>query len=661
MILKTLTIHNFMPYFGVTKIAFSHEERRNVTIINGANMRGKTSLLNALRWVFYGAAINRSKVPYEDFVLINRLATDNNDWEMSVHVEFDSNGDRYELIRKIKQRFVQIVPRSSSDLELTVMLSKNGNVFSADQVEMEISRIVPEQTSRFFLFDGELLAEYEVLVGEESGQAKDIKKAIEGVLGVPALVFGRDCSAGLLRTARNRMSNEAGLVTNLHMSRTSYEKLSVDLDSSERRLTEFNKQLDSNTQELRELSARVDAAESTYQAKVRRDAIKAQIDELQVELYTDLSKRTDYVKEAWREVLRPKLSIIQSELNTKTSQQLSTLRQRSSIESKISELKKSKERQSCAVCNHSLGEEQLREIGKELGLHESELDSLKVDFDAIAEFSSQKTTVDRLLKPTNATLLRSMDRDLSKKSVSLSRLEGELSDLDKEVASYDVAEIQRDRMLRDGMLKLTGTIKANISAEEAKRDKLENDLKILSATIKARLNDQNQHENSVVTVNKLESLEKIYAVSISKLRDKLRRKVEQESCDAFVQLTTQKNYSGVKINANYGLTIFDENQLEIPIRSAGAEQIVALALICGLAHSASTSMPIVMDTPFGRLDNGHRKNVLRYLPTACNQLILLVHDGELNLNMVQEAIPDRLGNIYNIKNVSHVHSTIEQN
>ena len=50
MKLIRLSVTNFMPYRGENTIDFPLDETRNVMIIFGDNMRGKTSLLNALRW-----------------------------------------------------------------------------------------------------------------------------------------------------------------------------------------------------------------------------------------------------------------------------------------------------------------------------------------------------------------------------------------------------------------------------------------------------------------------------------------------------------------------------------------------------------------------------------------------------------------------------------
>jgi hypothetical protein len=59
--------------------------------------------------------------------------------------------------------------------------------------------------------------------------------------------------------------------------------------------------------------------------------------------------------------------------------------------------------------------------------------------------------------------------------------------------------------------------------------------------------------------------------------------------------------------------------VSLPIVSAGSEQIVALSLIGALNRCATREGPVVMDTPFGRLDrrhgsefsNSHRVSALR--------------------------------------------------
>jgi DNA sulfur modification protein DndD len=140
----------------------------------------------------------------------------------------------------------------------------------------------------------------------------------------------------------------------------------------------------------------------------------------------------------------------------------------------------------------------------------------------------------------------------------------------------------------------------------------------------------------------------------------LRKTVQEKASEAFRAMITQKTYQGLQINENYGLKIVDQNGEEAPSRSAGAEQIVALSLIDGLSRSGRASGPVVMDTPFGRLDTKHRKNILAYLPNSASQLVLFVHDGEIRGTDDLATLAHRIGGQYDIIEVSPSHSKLER-
>jgi len=63
--------------------------------------------------------------------------------------------------------------------------------------------------------------------------------------------------------------------------------------------------------------------------------------------------------------------------------------------------------------------------------------------------------------------------------------------------------------------------------------------------------------------------------------------------------------------------------------SAGEKEVVAFSFIAGLNQSTQTNAPLVMDTPFGHLDVGHRNGLLDALPKLPCQVILLATDRDL--------------------------------
>src|SRR5205085_5690970 len=96
------------------------------------------------------------------------------------------------------------------------------------------------------------------------------------------------------------------------------------------------------------------------------------------------------------------------------------------------------------------------------------------------------------------------------------------------------------------------------------------------------------------------------------------------------------------INDNYGLTIVHKDGELIPVRSAGAEHVVALSLVAALQNNAPLRGPIVIDSPFGRLDGGHRARIVQALPDMADQVVLLVYEEEMPPARAREALKGRL-------------------
>lgn len=150
-----------------------------------------------------------------------------------------------------------------------------------------------------------------------------------------------------------------------------------------------------------------------------------------------------------------------------------------------------------------------------------------------------------------------------------------------------------------------------------------------------------QHSNAELEI--LDDLLTLFVSAIDEFVEELRQEVERESSEIFCDLTTDKSYRGLTINDRYGLTITHADGQDVVERSAGAEQVVALSLIGALNRLATKRGPVIMDTPFGRLDQKHRANILRFLPGLSDQIVLLVHGGEIDRERDLTEIASQIG------------------
>ena len=122
----------------------------------------------------------------------------------------------------------------------------------------------------------------------------------------------------------------------------------------------------------------------------------------------------------------------------------------------------------------------------------------------------------------------------------------------------------------------------------------------------------------------------------------MRKHVQDYASRAYKAMIHEGDHENVLISPeNFELSIVNSRGRHVTEPSSGATQVLALALIVALGKAGREIGPIVMDSPFGRLDESHRERVLRYLTRQASQLVLLYHSGELQpstLNTVQTRI-----------------------
>ena len=105
-----------------------------------------------------------------------------------VTLEFEHDGHSYELLRRCRPRVA--APRNDADYEQTLQLKRGVSLLGPEERDKALQLILPAEVSRFFLFDGELLQEYEELLIDDSDAGHKISAAIERILGVPILKRG---------------------------------------------------------------------------------------------------------------------------------------------------------------------------------------------------------------------------------------------------------------------------------------------------------------------------------------------------------------------------------------------------------------------------------------------------------------------------------------
>lgn len=137
------------------------------------------------------------------------------------------------------------------------------------------------------------------------------------------------------------------------------------------------------------------------------------------------------------------------------------------------------------------------------------------------------------------------------------------------------------------------------------------------------------------TVEYCERSLKTLAEFRSKLVKKRREQLETLILEAFRLLSRKPNLIGsIRLDPDtmmLSLLTGEGQILATQQLSAGERQLLAVAMLWGLARASGRPVPVVIDTPLGRLDGEHRRALVeRYFPDASHQVILLSTDQEVD-------------------------------
>lgn len=653
MKLFDITLQNFGPYHGEHAVSFGKDYP--IVIIHGENMRGKTSFLNSIRWVLYGKALNRFNQRMNLLQLINFDAAEQNDWTMSVNLNFSVDDTLFSLTRAVQLKKLSMVPTKDSDFEVKLFLKKNHNHLSPNEAQTEVNRVLPESISRFFLFDGELLNEYELLLSQVEKQSTLIKGSIEQILGVPAVTNSIIDLKLNLRDASNRQQNLAKRDKSAKGYAKKASELTDSIDILEFDVQEVKKQANELLIKQKTLNE-----ELQQTAGIEADAKRLFEFEQQISFLKEEEKRLSEEKriklaEAWKDLLQPKIQTRIEELEKEREKQYSYIKNVENIRSKIRDINSILAQRVCPTCGQQT-QVNTFELEKSKAKLQSKLLEQNYDEEKFTQ-ANQSIKVLRLVKPTNVgAAIKLIEDRLTEIRVNIVDVEGKIEDLNDRLKSYDYSSVIRNRLEYERVTKAIGSLELVIE----KSEKLIESKKAEATTLRTKIINVSgpEMEKANREVQLYEDLISLFNNTLNKLRNELRLVIEQDASSIFLQLTTDKSYTGLQINDFYGLTILDSNGSMVPVRSAGAEQVVALSLIGALNQNAIRQGPIIMDTPFGRLDPKHRENILKFIPTFANQVTLLVHGGELNRQKDLNFIKENIERQYEIRYISSRRSEI---
>jgi DNA sulfur modification protein DndD len=620
MILLELVLQNFGPYRGRQVINLKPgAEDCPIILIGGMNGGGKTTLLDALRLALYGArsqCSTRRSLSYGDFLsqCVHYAAPIDTIASVELAFEYVLNGVP-KIIRV--QRTWSRQPKGGKDT-LDVTIDDWADDVLVQTWDEWIETVLPLGISSLFLFDGEQIKE----LAEQSIPPAPVVEAIRAMLGLELA---------------DRLALDLDVLTQRKQKALANTQELHDLERIEHRLTKQKAAQEAAATRLEHLKTQVEQATAALQTaaasfKARGGDLASDRPQLEAKLAT-LQQSADDMRDQLRSCAAAELPLllIQPLLKRAQAQGQKELR-RQQIEMSQDLMAERDQKLLDVLAAAGLSSQQMQAVQafltQENASLEQTIQSSDVWLGADANAINHLTLLLNTLLPNQQQTTQQQLKTLKETLTNLDNTERLLA----KAASPEVyAQLKAD----------IATAQTHLDAFQEQERLCEKDCEALEKEIVsthqelAKYSDQILNRQAIAHI--LNTVTKAQTTLVQFRQNLTLRKLadlETSIRDCFLYLLHKNNLvQQIVIDPEtFALSLYGDSGQPIPKQrlSAGEKQILAVAILWGLARASGRRLPIAIDTPLGRLDSSHRENLVeRYFPDASHQVILLSTDTEI--------------------------------
>ncbi len=622
MILDQITLHNFGVYADVQEIDLTPPSRNKpIVLFGGLNGTGKTTLMDALQLCLFGTAarcVTCNGSSYKDF-LTSRIRKRSPRKHASVSVVFHCTADGVETSYHVTRTWKSTGSGIREKLEVTRDECSDKSL--AENWDQYISEIIPVNISHLFFFDGERIASY----AASHGISELIANGVRNLFGIDVVERLQKDLQILERRQDTTISSVD--IDDIHQKEKELHTLHRQIDQMERRrvilqtqglatarhnlacvMLEYKKLGGELRDRREEIQRRVSKAEANL------DACNAQMIELASSELPLLLIR-DLLHEVARHAAYEQ-KVIQARAMVKSLQQR---------DAKMLRLAKTFPGTSDLL-------KALQEFCQADTENQEKLAACKTPLNVSDTTTARLTTFLQNRLPILEKNLRGI---FAKQSDSKDEMKAAQLKQAGIPAEDSIDEVVKNRDLLVTKITQLEAKVANIDSElekvHRKSNRLESEINALW-TAHTELELLHTDASRFIRHSQL-ARQTLADFSLAVLRQQIGR-VEHLALKSYQSLLRKDRLiSTLQIHPETFVVFLRDMELT-PISpeqlSAGERQLLAIALMWGMAKASGKALPVAIDMPMGRLDSSHRERLIkRYFPYASHQTLLFTTDEEI--------------------------------
>jgi DNA sulfur modification protein DndD len=627
MTIEEIVIHNYGAFAGRCAIDLRPGPNRNIVLFGGQNGSGKTTLLEAIRLCFYGRQFQggMSTHDYEELLASRihrstRAAIQPSEAIVSVLFTFgEDDGPHSFLVTRSWTK------KSGKRIEETFDLLRDGRPVedvSDEYWEEFLLNLIPRSISDLFFFDGEQIQ----TLADDSGDGQALCAAIKSLLGVDIV---------------ERLQADLRVYSSKALADMSDPLIRSQINAAEQELLKVRSELEEAERPLSAMQALV--------AEIQ-EKIKQAESELVASGGTFAKNRESQQQK--RAVLRAKIAELESRVRQACAGVMPLAIARELGVRVQGQLDGEQVAQEAVAQNKALKWARLSMTGKLTAAFERNhiksakvrSDLLSVVTESLRDVSLPDTTVVHGLSPEIADQVRThLLRSASESSSEMKQVANELEKLNRQLHQLekDIERIPSQSDLAPKLAEL-GSLHSRLgSASSDAMQQHERVGQLQNAASEAQRKFEKLTTNAAALVsaqaNANVAIKAIEALKEFKQRliDKRLAELEAVATECFRVLLRKKRWVGrICVDPDsYSVTIrTTTNHLISKSRlSAGEKQVYAISMLWALAKISQRPLPMIIDTPLGRLDSEHRELLVKsYFPIASHQIVVLSTDTEID-------------------------------
>ena len=620
MILEKLLVNNFGVYAGKQNFNLSPDKKKPVILIGALNGSGKTTFLQAVDFVLYGKQSNifqNSKLSYENFLKKN------------------INKENYEEGAQIELAFFRKIKGKTQKFKLSRNWKPTGNkvkedffVFIDGEYDEDITKdwdnyvdqILPARVASLFFFDGEKIEQ----LADLDKSKEVLKKAINSLLGLEVVdQLGNDVDEFRKRSSiEMKTDDEKDKIDELEKKA---ENLDIEIKQIQEDLTREEDELTKNNYEKQQLDIELSKKGYDYYEK-RKDFEK----ELKL-LNDDKNKEKD-------ELIKivsgdGPLLLVQNEIQEILDQSKKIADQKNL--NQISDVKKTLINDANQFVEENCDDKEfIKKFQNYLNAKNTKEGKINKQSHLLENLNYQDLQL--LLEKQLPDLQSVVDESIKKINKIEEEYEKKVQLINK-IPTDDTIQplVEKQKKLHEDKLKLITKINVLNDLRSRKNGPL------IQINIELRKLYDEKSNQDIINLDKRRFVD--YSTKVKdilssfhvKVLDHHIKKLEKYILESFNNIHRKKDFvKSIKIDTTtFDLKIYEKKNIEIDTDklSAGERQLLAVAILWGLARASKSTAPTIIDTPLGRLDSEHRLNLVeQYFPAAAKQVILLSTDEEIN-------------------------------